>query len=163
VDNELRVPALSLELKNGQSINLTGVVDKITRDSDGNITVWDYKTGRSYSSMDKGRKEKIKRQAAFYKLLLQNAFDGKYNFHTATFDFLEINEEKGIYERQSFDITQDDVNEVINMINDLADDVLNGTLLEKDFYRDKETNKGLLEFLEVLRGPVTKEQLGLFD
>jgi DNA helicase-2/ATP-dependent DNA helicase PcrA len=163
VDNELRVPALSLELKNGQSINLTGVVDKITRDSDGNITVWDYKTGRSYSSMDKGRKEKIKRQAAFYKLLLQNAFDGKYNFHTATFDFLEINEEKGIYERQSFDITQDDVNEVIDMINDLADDVLNGTLLEKDFYRDKETNKGLLEFLEVLRGPVTKEQLGLFD
>lgn len=160
IDNELRVPALSLDLKNGETITLTGVVDKITRDEQGNITVWDYKTGRSYSEMDKGRKKKIQRQAAFYKLLLQNAFDGKYNFHTATFDFIEMNETSGAFERQSFEIGQTEVDAVLEEINILAEDIFAGTLLKKDFHTDS-GNKELLEFLEVLRGPRTKEQLPL--
>ena len=159
VDNEKRISAIPFELENGEVINLTGVMDKITRDGKGNIIVWDYKTGRAYSDMDKDRKAKTKRQAAFYKLLLQNAFDGQYNFHTAIFDFIEPNS-KGEYERAEFEITQGDVDEVIKEINQLATDIFEGTLLKHDFYKDS-GNKELLEFLEVLRGPRTGEQLPL--
>ncbi len=157
VENEFRIPAIPFELDNGETIHLTGVVDKITRDEEGRITVWDYKTGRSYSEMDKGRKEKLKRQAVFYKLLLQHAFSGKYNFHTAVFDFLEENQTKGEYERMSFEVSQSDVDELKREINECANDVLSGELLNKDFRSDI-TNKELLEFLEVLRGPRTYEQ-----
>ncbi|MCA9352716.1 ATP-dependent helicase [Patescibacteria group bacterium] len=160
IDNEKRISAIPFTLGNQETIMLNGVVDKITKDKNGNIIVWDYKTGKAYSDMSKERKEKIKRQAAFYKLLLQNAFDGQYNFHTAIFDFLEPNS-KGHYERAEFNITQEDVNEVSQEINNLAEDIFAGTLLKHDFYRDT-TNKELLEFLEVLRGPRTGEQLDLF-
>ena len=160
-DNEKRISAIPFELENGEVINLTGVMDKITRDEQGNIVVWDYKTGRAYSDMDKDRKAKTKRQAAFYKLLLQNAFDGQYNFHTAIFDFIEPNS-KGEYERAEFEITQSDVDDVSKEINQLAHDIFEGTLLKHDFYKDP-GNKELLEFLEVLRGPRTAEQLDLFN
>lgn len=158
-DNEKRISAIPFHLDNDESIMLTGVIDKITKDPEGNIVVWDYKTGRAYSDMDKDRKAKIKRQAAFYKLLLQNAFEGRYNFHTAVFDFVEPNS-KGEYERAEFEITQADVDEVSEEINQLANTIYSGTLLEGDFYTDA-GNKDLLEFLEVLRGPRTKEQLNL--
>jgi len=160
VENEFRIPAIPFELENGHTIMLTGVVDKITQDSDGNIVVWDYKTGRTHSDMDKDRRAKIKRQAAFYKLLLQNAFSGKYNFHTAVFDFLEPNK-KGEFEQTTFEVTQDDVDAVVLEINTLANAVFDGTLLEGDFYKDP-GNKELLEFLEIMRGPRTGEQPGLF-
>lgn len=158
-DNEKRISAIPFQLENGEIINLTGVMDKITINDAGEITVWDYKTGRAYSDMDKGRKEKTRRQAAFYKLLLQNAFGGKFNFHTAIFDFLEPNS-KGEFERAEFQITQEDVDEVSGHINELARKIFDGTLLDGDFYRDS-GNKELLEFLEVLRGPRTYEQLNL--
>jgi len=158
-DNEKRISAIPFELINGDIINLTGVMDKITVNDAGEITVWDYKTGRAYSDMDKDRKAKTKRQAAFYKLLLQNAFGGKFNFHTAIFDFLEKNS-KGEYERAEFQIDQSDVDEVKGQINELAEKIFDGTLLEGDFYQDP-GNKDLLEFLEVLRGPRTYEQLNL--
>ena len=158
-DNEKRISAIPFELNNGYVINLTGVMDKITINGVGEITVWDYKTGRAYSDMDKERKAKTKRQAAFYKLLLQNAFGGKFNFHTAIFDFLEPNS-KGEFERAAFQITQDDVDEVRSHINQLAEKIFDGSLLEGDFYKDS-GNKDLLEFLEVLRGPRTYEQLEL--
>jgi DNA helicase-2/ATP-dependent DNA helicase PcrA len=158
-DNEKRISAIPFELDNGETIMLTGVMDKITTNNAGEITVWDYKTGRAYSDMDKNRKEKTKRQAAFYKLLLQNAFEGRYNFHTAIFDFLEPNS-KSEYERAEFQITQDDVDEVRALINELAHHIYSGTLLERDFHKDSGNNE-LLEFLEVLRGPRTYEQLNL--
>lgn len=158
-DNEKRISAIPFELDNGEVINLTGVMDKITINNTGEITVWDYKTGRAYSDMDKDRKAKTKRQAAFYKLLLQNAFDGKFNFHTAIFDFLEPNS-KGEFERAEFQIEQSDVDEVRVQINELANKIFDGTLLDGDFYKDS-GNKELLEFLEVLRGPRTYQQLNL--
>ncbi|MCA9351934.1 ATP-dependent helicase [Patescibacteria group bacterium] len=158
---EKRIPVIPFELDNGITIKLTGVVDKITMNDKGEIIVWDYKTGKTYSDMDKDRKAKTKRQAAFYKLLLQQAFDGKYNFHTAVFDFIEPNT-KGEYEQARFEIDQSDVDEVRVLINELAERVLDGTLLDGDVYKDS-TNRELLEFLEVLRGPRTKEQLNLFE
>ena len=160
VKNELKIHGIPFEIAEGQTIYLSGAVDKITKDKDGNITVWDYKTGRTYSDMDKGRREKIKRQAIFYKMLLQQAYGGQYNFKTAIFDFFERNS-KGEYEQACFEITQDDVDNLRQEIMMLVDDIMNGTLLEKDFSKDS-ANLDLLEFLEVMKGPRTYEQLDLF-
>ena len=160
VENELTVRGIPFDIGNDETINLSGAIDKITRNDDGSLTVWDYKTGRAYSDMDKGRKEKTKRQATFYKMLLQHAYDGRYNFKYAIFDFLEKNE-KGEYEQATFEITQSDVDELKVQIMELVNDIKNGTLLEKDFSRDS-TNAELLEFLEVMKGPRTAEQLDLF-
>ncbi len=160
IDNEKSIRGLSFELEGNEILHLSGIIDKITVNENGEFTVWDYKTGKAYSDMDKERKEKIKRQAVFYKLLLQYAFGGKYNFHRAVFDFLEPNS-KGEYERQEFFVTQDDVTEIRNLINELWEKIMSGRLLEGDFYKDK-TNTELLEFLEVLRCPQEYKQLNLF-
>jgi len=160
VENELTIRGMPFETKAGDIIYLSGAVDKITRNPDGSLSVWDYKTGRVYSEVDKHRREKMKRQATFYKMLLQNAYGGKYNFKTATFDFLEKNK-MGEYECQSFEITQSDVEELKTQIQLLVDDIFKGTLLTKNFSLDS-TNAELLEFLEVMRGPRTKEQPSLF-
>jgi DNA helicase-2/ATP-dependent DNA helicase PcrA len=162
VENEFRVPAVAYESPSGQNISLTGVIDKITRDEEGNITVWDYKTGRAYSAMDKGRKEKLKRQATFYKLLLQNSFSGKYNFHKVVFDFIEADSATGDFERKEFEILQEDVDALILEINQLIDDIFSGSFLEKDFSRDTAA-KDYLELLEILKGPRSYEQPTLID
>lgn len=156
LENEFRVPAVSYEAENDVAINLTGVIDKVTRNEDGTITVWDYKTGKAYSDMDKSRRESLKRQATFYKLLLQHSFSGKYNFHNVVFDFIEPNK-NGEYETQAFEILPEDIEQLKQEINTLINDVLNGTLLDGNFPKD-DANKELLEFLEILKGPRTYEQ-----
>lgn len=160
LENELKIRGIPFDIGGDETIILSGAIDKITRNDDGSLTVWDYKTGRAYSDMDKGRKEKTKRQATFYKMLLQHAYAGRYNFRYAIFDFLEKND-AGEYEQKSFEITQTDINDLRSQIMDLVNDIKNGTLLEKDFSKDS-TNGELLEFLEVMRGPRKKEQLALF-
>lgn len=161
LENELSIRGIPFDIGNDEQILLSGAIDKITKNEDGSLTVWDYKTGRAYSDMDKGRKEKTKRQAIFYKMLLQHAYDGRYNFRYATFDFLEKNN-KGEYEQQSFEITQSDIDELKGQIMELVNDIKNGTLLDRDFSKDA-TNAELLEFLEVMRGPRTAEQQNLFN
>ncbi len=159
--NELKVRGIPFEIGNDEQILLSGAIDKITKNVDGSLTVWDYKTGRTYSDMKKERREKVKRQATFYKMLLQSAYDGRYNFKYAIFDFVEKND-KGEYEQKTFEITQSEVDELKNQIMELVTDIQNGTLLDKDFSKEK-TNAELLEFLEVMKGPRTAEQLDLFD
>lgn len=159
LENEFRVPAVSYDAEDDVSIILTGVIDKVTRNDDGTITVWDYKTGKAYSDMDKARQQSLKRQATFYKLLLQNSFSGKYNFHHVVFDFIEPNKH-GEYETQAFEILPGDIESLKQEINTLIADVLSGTLLEATF-PNNDANKELLEFLEILRGPRTYEQPAL--
>ncbi|MFT5359544.1 MAG: DNA helicase-2/ATP-dependent DNA helicase PcrA [Candidatus Paceibacteria bacterium] len=150
MENELRVPALPFELREGQSINLTGVMDKVTRDKEGNIIVWDYKTGKSYSDMPKDRKEKIKRQATFYKLLLRHAYKGRFDFKKAVFDFVEPNS-KGVYEQIEFDITETDLDELREIIQGLADSLLSGEFLKGNYKKDEKT-KDYIELLDLIQG-----------
>jgi DNA helicase-2/ATP-dependent DNA helicase PcrA len=148
LENEFRIPAVPFELKDGQILNLTGVMDKITRDKDGQIVVWDYKTGKAYSDMPKDRKEKIKRQAAFYKLLLRNAYGGKFDFQKAVFDFVEPNS-KGEFEQVEFEIGPADLDEVRDLIQELADIILSGDLLKNE-YKKTDKTKDYLELLELI-------------
>ncbi|MCA9351230.1 ATP-dependent helicase [Patescibacteria group bacterium] len=161
IENEKRIPQVPFLLRSGETINLTGVLDKVTQGEDGAMIVWDYKTGKTFSDMDKDRRAKLKRQATFYKLLLRSAFAGRYDFDVAVFDFIEPNK-KSEYEQTEFTITEADLAELSDEINQLAEDVMNGTLLDKDFTRD-DKNQDLLEFLEVLRGPQVIEQGQLFE
>ena len=160
-DNEKRVSGISFGKFGDHELILSGVVDKITRDKDGRFTVWDYKTGRAYSDMDKGRKDKLKRQATFYKILLRDAFGGKYDFARAVFDFIEPNK-KGEYEQAVFEITDADIEQLQEEINTLVRDILDGTLLDKDFSQDA-GNEDLLAFLEVMRIPAEVVQGSLFE
>jgi DNA helicase-2/ATP-dependent DNA helicase PcrA len=157
LENEFRISAVPFELKDGQTLNLTGVMDKISRDKEGNIIVWDYKTGKAYSDMPKDRKEKIKRQAAFYKLLLRNAYGGKYDFQKAVFDFVEPNS-KGGFEQASFEILPEDLDEVRDLIQELADTVLSGDLLKNE-YKKTDKTKDYLELLELIVGDPEQGEL----
>ncbi len=157
VENELKIRGIPFSIREGEELLLSGAIDKITKNEDGSLTVWDYKTGKAYSDMDKKRREKIKRQAVFYKLLLQDAYGGRYRFRHATFDFLEKNS-KGEYEQKSFEIDQADVDTLREEIMQLVQDIQEGTLLGKDFAKDS-TNVELLEFLEVMRGPIEQKKL----
>lgn len=150
LENEFPVWGIDLTLsKYDSNIVLTGVMDKITRDSEGKIIVWDYKTGKTYNEMDKERKDKIKNQAVFYKILLQDYAGGKYDFHKAVFDFVEPNK-KGEFDRKEFEITEEDIKELKDKINLLAEDIFEGKLLDKDFKPDK-NNKDYLRFLSILK------------
>ncbi len=159
LENEFRIPAVPFELRDGQILNLTGVMDKITRDKEGNIVVWDYKTGKAYSDMSKDRKEKIRRQATFYKLLLRHAYSGRYDFHKAVFDFIEPNS-KGEFERAEFEISPSEVDDLRDLIQELADTVLSGELLKTE-YKKTDKTKDYLELLDLINGD--PEQGELFD
>lgn len=158
--NELYISGIPFEIEEGKILYLSGAIDKITRNENNEIVVWDYKTGRTYSDMDKNRRAKTKRQAVFYKLLLQNYHSGKYNFHEAVFAFLEKNK-NGEYEEQRFSVDQSDVEELREDILKLVNDIESGTLLDKHFVRD-DANRDLLDFLEIMKGPRTREQKSLF-
>jgi DNA helicase-2/ATP-dependent DNA helicase PcrA len=162
LETELRVPGLGFDTTHGDTITLTGVVDKITKNADGQITVWDYKTGRSYSEKDKAGKEKIKRQAVFYKLLLQHAFEGKYNPSRIVFDFVEKNKKKDEFEQMIFEVTQDDIETLQQEINTLIEVIRSGTLLDVDIVNDR-THQEFNELLELMKGPRTYKQPSLID
>ncbi|MDH5442487.1 MAG: ATP-dependent helicase [Candidatus Nomurabacteria bacterium] len=157
-ENEYRVPALPFELSDGQIINLTGVVDKITHDKNGDIVVWDYKTGKSYSDMDKPRREKIKRQATFYKLLLSYAFDGRYNPQRIIFDFIEPSDKTGEYEQQEFIITDGDIEQLSDEINQLAQDIFSGNLLKHTPEKSEKT-ADYIELLDMIQGDFVQGEL----
>lgn len=156
IETELRVPALSFGLPDGRSITLSGVVDKITRDADG-VIVWDYKTGKPFSSKTKADREKIKRQAVFYKYLLMHAFDGRFSPSKVVFDFLEPNDD-GEYERITFDVTNDDIEVLKGEILALAHDVLDGKLLTHAPERNDKT-AGYIELLEMIQGNAIQQTL----
>lgn len=147
---EFNIHAIDFNIpKYNTSIILNGVMDKIVRNEDGEVVVWDYKTGKTYKEKTKEDREKIKNQAVFYKLLLQDYAGGKYDFQKATFDFLEPNKE-GLYKRQDFIITDADVQELKDKINLLVEDIFEGKLLDKDFKPDR-NNKDYLRFLSILK------------
>lgn len=158
LETEFRVPALPFELPGGESIKLTGVIDKITRDENGDIVVWDYKTGKSWSDMPKDRREKLIRQAAFYRLLLRQAYGGKYNFHKVVFDFIEPSEKTGEYERQEIEIEREHVDQVIAEINQLAEDIFSGNILQHTPEINEKT-AAYMEILATMQGPIVQEQL----
>lgn len=132
IETEKRVKE-TLVLKNGQSIALTGVLDKIVYlDSkmEGKINIIDYKTGKTYSEKDKAQKEALIKQLTFYHLLMRDYNKGKFIVEKALLDFVEKNK-KGEYEQFTVDVEDSKIEELIESINEMAEEVLSGEFLEK--------------------------------
>lgn len=124
------------------NIVLTGKIDKMEFLGDGGeVNVVDYKTGKpksrgkiegggmpsTGSANDLGGNESegaIKRQLAFYKLLLDRYDDGRYKMVSGDIDFVEPNE-RGIYKKESFTVTNDDLAELETTIKRVADEIIN--------------------------------------
>lgn len=112
------------------SVCLTGKIDKIELDKNGHVAcVVDYKTGKPKSRGDiegstKGSNGDIKRQLVFYKILLDEYHDGAYAMTCGEIDFIEPNE-RGIFKKERFEITQDDVKGLKETITKVADEIMN--------------------------------------
>lgn len=118
-------------------ILLTGKIDKIEFLDGHKVNVVDYKTGKPKSrnkiegvTSDKNEQEEndeseggIKRQLAFYKLLLDRYDNGKYQMVSGDIDFVEPNP-SGKYKRESFLITPKEVVELENLIKKVADEIV---------------------------------------
>jgi hypothetical protein len=104
-------------------IPLTGKLDKIEYVDDVHARVFDYKTKAPMTRNEIEGKTKsatgdYKRQLVFYKLILDmqsQELNKPISLIEASLDFIEPNE-KGIYKRESFVITDDEVDELRNII-----------------------------------------------
>ena len=72
----------------------------------------------------------MRRQLIFYHVLLEGYKKDAYTIDKAILDFIEPNKH-GEYERIDFDISSEDIAEIKNTIEHLAQEVMNGTFLEK--------------------------------
>lgn len=120
-------------LSDGNKVTFYGILDKIeyldSKDS-GRINIVDYKTGKSYSEKNKDQKEDLKRQLVFYHILLDGFNDGAFDIEDAALEFVEKNK-KGDFERYSFNATRDDMDSVIDLVNNMANEISSGEFLKK--------------------------------
>jgi len=113
-----------------EDIRLTGVLDKIEFLTDGpEVKVVDYKTKQPMSRAaiqgetqtdDDGN---YYLQLVFYKLLLNKYEDKKYLMQSAEIDFTEANQ-AGKYKQESFVITDEEVEELEELIKQSAQEIL---------------------------------------
>ncbi|MDO8564691.1 MAG: ATP-dependent DNA helicase [bacterium] len=115
LDSRLRGNDISVPLL------LRGVIDKLEQNSDGGVTVVDYKTGKPKSRAEilgktKGSNGNIIRQLHFYKLLLQgltlNREKGQtFQMTTGVIDFIEP-DARGTLHREVFEVEEREVDKL---------------------------------------------------
>lgn len=121
---------------------LTGKLDKLEfLDDSGRVNVVDYKTGKpksrgkiegggmpsTGSTDNNGGNESeggIKRQLAFYHLLLNKYDNGKYQMVSGDIDFVEPNQ-SGKYKKESFVVSPTEVTDLETLIKRVADEIIN--------------------------------------
>ncbi len=132
-------------LDDGTEIMLTGIIDKMEVRPDGAMRVVDYKTGKPWSKKTKEDKAGLERQIVFYKLLLdsyKNQDGGqKYLMEEGVLDFVEPATKAAPYEREFFVVSPEQIENLKREINECARAVIEGTLLEGEFKRTRETEK----------------------
>lgn len=110
---------------------LTGKIDKMEFvDGGSKVNVVDYKTGKPKSrgkieGKDNGDESEgaIKRQLAFYKLLLDRYEDGKYQMVSGEIDFVEPNQ-SGKYKKEPFMVLDSEVAELETLIKRVASEII---------------------------------------
>lgn len=150
LETEKSIKKIPFKLETGEEIFLQGVIDKIEFDENGGVQVTDYKTGKSWSEKSKDDKEGLKRQVVFYKLLLDSYQEGKYKMNKGVLDFVERSKKSGEYEREFFDVNQNDLSALKDEINVFAKDILSGEFLKREV-EAKFGNKAIGDYLELLR------------
>ena len=116
-------------------IKLTGKIDKIEIFKGGAVNVVDYKTGKPKSrktieGLTASSEGNMKRQLVFYKLLLDRAEKGKYRMVSGEIDFVEPDEDTGVYKKESFLVTSEEEMELTEQIRKMAREVRSGEFLD---------------------------------
>jgi RecB family exonuclease len=146
---EKKIKAVPFELDDGEQILLTGAIDKMEMRDDRAVSVIDYKTGKPWSRLTKDKRESLKRQVVFYKLLLSSYNDGQYNMTEGTLDFIEPHPETHEFEREVVSVCDEDVRQLRKEINTFAKDILSGNFLDQDI-KQKYGDKSLDEYIKLL-------------
>jgi DNA helicase-2/ATP-dependent DNA helicase PcrA len=146
---EKKIKAVPFSLDSGQQIILTGAIDKMEIAGDGSVYVVDYKTGKPWSKLTKDKKEALKRQVVFYKLLLSLYNNEEYNMTHGVLDFVEPHPITGVFEREIIAVCDEDVLQLQEEINVFANEILSGKFLEIDI-KKKFGNKSLDEYITLL-------------
>lgn len=136
---EFRVNGVTIEGENDQRIQLTGVLDKIEFIDGDIVNVVDYKTSKPKTRNDimgltKSSDGNYYRQLTFYKLLLNEFAEGKYNMQTGTIDFVEP-DDRSKYHKEVFEITDEEVVALKTEIILVANEIVNLKFWDK--YCDK--------------------------
>lgn len=114
-------------------IMLKGNLDKIEfveGEGGGAINLIDYKTGKGYSKKNKIQKEDLKRQLAFYHILLEGYKDDIYHIENTSLDFIEPDENKEC-EFVSISVTQEDTKELKKIVNEVSEEIMSAEFLKK--------------------------------
>lgn len=110
---EFSMRGVSSDIGGGAALPLSGKLDRVEFEKDGGAVVYDFKTGKARSRNEIEGKTKnsdgnLKRQLVFYRLLLDKFENGKYKMKKGVLDFVEPTD-SGLYKREEFEITADDV------------------------------------------------------
>jgi len=120
-------------------IVLTGKIDKLEFLGTGNeVNVVDYKTGQTKSrskiegddDSDDESEGSLKRQLAFYKLLLDHYDNGRYQMVSGDIDFIEPNS-SGKYKKESFIVSDQEIADLETLIKRVADEIISVAFWDK--------------------------------
>src|SRR3989344_3494137 len=136
----VRGVSIAIDGKNGGTLELSGKLDKVEFVDDKNVIVTDYKTAKPHSrNKIEGKTAdadgNYKRQLVFYKLLLEGE-SKKLRMKYGEIDFVEPND-RGIYKKERFDISDDEVEALKKLIISTAKSILKMSFLNS-FCDDKE-------------------------
>lgn len=122
----LKVAQISEENKAEFDLLLKGNLDKVEMFNEREVNVVDYKTGKRKSD----NKDNYKRQLIFYKLLLSLDEKKKYIMKSGELDFIEP-DDKGKYKKDLFEITDEEVADLIKLIKEKAVEIYSLDFFDK--------------------------------
>ncbi len=139
IETEKKVFA-SMKLRNGETLKLYGIIDKVELLPGNKIRVVDYKTGRTYKDKFKDEREDLHRQLVFYKLLLDKYYaeigHPEIKVTEGVLDFVERSRKTGEFERKVLSVSPAEVKELEEQIQDFAEDILSGNFLNQKYERN---------------------------
>ncbi|MDQ5929543.1 MAG: ATP-dependent helicase UvrD/PcrA, partial [Bacteroidota bacterium] len=111
-------------------VHISGKLDAIEQVDESIVNVIDYKTGKPKTRNEilgatKNSDGAYFRQLAFYKILIDEHFDGRVVMQGAMLDFLEPETDSGKYRKESFEITNEDTKKLKEKIIEVAHEIRN--------------------------------------
>jgi CRISPR/Cas system-associated exonuclease Cas4 (RecB family) len=124
METELEIRGIRIN----DDLYLNGKLDMVVPLENNKCDVIDFKTGKpkSRNVIEGNVKDgdgNYKRQLIFYKILLDRFRNGFYKMNRGIIEFVEPND-AGVYKRESFDITKDETDELLKLIEKSASEII---------------------------------------
>lgn len=124
METELEIRGIRIN----DDLYLNGKLDMVVPLENNKCDVIDFKTGKpkSRNVIEGNVKDgdgNYKRQLVFYKILLDRFRNGFYKMDKGIIEFVEPND-SGIYKRESFDITKEETDELLKLIEKSAGEII---------------------------------------